>query len=98
MVCEKNLRKWRLPVKRFRFLAVLLLAGLLSMSCGDDDGGSSGGSGVATSDPNLNTPPQQATAQAATTEAATTEAATWRRNGNGSVAVGRLPSADSAGV
>ena len=60
-------------MKRFRFLAVLLLAGLLTISCGDDDGGSSGGSGVADTDPNLNTPPQAA--EAATTEAADTQAA-----------------------
>ena len=60
-------------MKRFRFLAVVVLAGLLALSCGDDDGGSSGGSGVADSDPNLNTANQQAAAdQAATTEAAPT--------------------------
>lgn len=60
-------------MKRFRFLAVLLLAGLLSMSCGDDDGGSSGGSGVADTDPNLNAAIQEAVDevnQQATTEAA----------------------------
>ncbi len=74
----KEPKKWRLPVKRFRFLAVLLLAGLLSMSCGDDDGGSSGGSGVADTDPNLNAAIQQAVdevnQQAAAEQAATTEA------------------------
>jgi hypothetical protein len=60
-------------VKRFRLLAVVLLAGLLTLSCGDDDGGSSGGSGVADSDPNLNTANQQAaTEQEETTEAAST--------------------------
>jgi hypothetical protein len=57
-------------VKRFRVLAVLLLACLLTISCSDDDGGSSGGSGVADTDPNLNTAPQEA----ATTQAAPTEA------------------------
>lgn len=65
-------------MKRFRFLAVLLLAGLLSMSCGDDDGGSSGGSGVADTDPNLNAAIQEAVdevnQQAAAEQAATTEA------------------------
>ena len=59
-------------MKRFRFLAVLLLAVLLTMSCSDDDGGSSGGGGVADTDPNLNTP--QAAAQE-TVEAETTQAA-----------------------
>lgn len=62
--------KWRLPVKRFRFLVVLLLAGLLTISCSDDDGGTSGGSGIADTDP-LNPPTQQAAApEAAATQAA----------------------------
>jgi len=65
--------KWRLPVKRFRFLVVLLLAGLLTISCSDDDGGTSGGSGIAETDP-LNPPTQQAAAQE-NVEAAATQAA-----------------------
>ena len=65
--------KWRLPVKRFRFLVVLLVAGLLTISCGDDDGGTSGGSGIADTDP-LNPPTQQAAAQE-NVEAAATQAA-----------------------
>ena len=60
-------------MKRFRLLAVLLLAGLLTISCSDDDGGSSGGGGVADTDPNLNTP--QAAAAQENAEAATTQAA-----------------------
>ena len=67
-------------MKRFRFLAVVLLAGLLTLSCGDDDGGSSGGSGVAATNPpaalatTAQTNQQAATEQAATTEAAATTA------------------------
>lgn len=60
-------------MKRFRFLAVLLLAGLLTISCSDDDGGSSGGGGVADTDPNLNTP--QAAAAQENVEAEATQAA-----------------------
>jgi len=48
---------------------VLLLAGLLTLSCSDDDGGTSGGSGVADSDPTL------AAAPAAAEEPAAQEAA-----------------------
>ena len=63
-------------MKRFRFLAVLLLAGLLTISCGDDDGGSSGGSGVADTNPlQQKTNEQAAAAEAATTEAADAQAA-----------------------
>ena len=72
-------------MKRFRFLAVLLLAGLLSLSCSDDDGGSSGGSGVADAHPNAKAATQETAAQAdqqATTEAATAETATTAARGS----------------
>lgn len=73
-------------MKRFRFLAVLLLAGLLWISCGDNDGGSSGGSGVADSDPRVNSATQETAAQqsqqAATEQAATTEAASTAARGS----------------
>ncbi len=55
-------------MKRFKFLVVLLLAGLLTISCSDDDGGTAGGSGVAETNP-------QAVVQSAAQEAAVTEAA-----------------------
>ena len=73
-------------MKRFRLLAVVLLAGLLSISCGDDGGGSSGGSGVADSDPRLNSANQKTAAQqnqqAPTEQAATTAAATTAASGS----------------
>lgn len=68
-------------MKRFRFLAVLLLACLLTISCSDDNGGSSGGSGVADTDPNLKTAPQQEAAQE-TEQAATAEATSTAATGS----------------
>ena len=55
-------------MKKFRLLVVLFVIGLFMISCSDDDGGTAGGSGIATSNP-------LAVAPAATAETAATTAA-----------------------
>ncbi len=58
-------------MKKFRFLAVLLLAGLLTISCSEDDGGTSGGSGETKTKP----APQAAATEEAAPQTASTAAA-----------------------
>lgn len=58
-------------MKRFRFLAVLLLAGLLTISCSEDNGGTSGGSGETNTKP----APQAAAKSEAAPQTASTAAA-----------------------
>lgn len=57
-----------MSMKKFRLLVVLFVIGLFMISCSDDDGGTAGGSGIATSNP-------LAVAPAATAETAATAAA-----------------------
>lgn len=61
-----------MSMKKFRLLVVLFVIGLFMISCSDDDGGTAGGSGIATVDPNSNQP---APAPAATAETAAATAA-----------------------
>ena len=58
-------------MKKFRLLVVLFVIGLFMISCSDDDGGTAGGSGIATSNPLAVAP----AATAATAETAATTAA-----------------------